>query len=664
MCGIAGMFDLSGKRQPRAGVVHAMAQAIYHRGPDEAGYLERSGFHLANRRLSIVGLKDGQQPITNEDQSVWTVFNGEFFDYREKRAALEAKGHVFRTHTDTELIPHLWEDHGPEFLQHVTGQYAICVWDSHTNEVLLARDRAGICPLFYTVVKHDDTDWLMFASEMKALFASGLVERKADLQGLNHIFTMMAMPGPTTVFDGIKCLVPGRYLYFKLGQATRERATAQRIYWQVTYPDWGEEEYGSDERLVVDGFEQLLYQAVQRRVWADVPVVAYLSGGVDSSLIAAMANKTMGRPFPTFIISVTDRRLDEKSEALATAMHLGCEPVVVSCGHDELRAGYPELIAAVEFPVIDTSSLGLLHLARSVHEHGYKVALTGEGADEWLAGYLWFKTRKLVAWMDKIPFLPLGYGLHTMFVRHANTARLSYPAYRQLLDALGGASNGWVDMYGVLSTNKFRFFTGSAKEVLEKQSPFDDLELSPDLYRWHPFHRQMYFGSRIMLPGHLLAAKGDRVAMHSSVETRYAFLDEDVIAYLAKLHPRWKLRGLMKDKFVERRVAERWLPKAVAWRTKKMFQLPMDSWNAGGGESQASAKDSWIDQVLSPESIRKAGYFDPDTVTIARRRLAKLGGGLARPTLALGLTAVLSTQLWHHLYLSGDLCDLPGFVPG
>jgi asparagine synthase (glutamine-hydrolysing) len=267
MCGIAGMFDVSGQRQPGAGIVLAMAQAINHRGPDEDGYLERAGFHLANRRLSIVGLQDGRQPITNEDQSVWTVFNGEFFDYREKRVALEAKGHVFRTHTDTELIPHLWEDHGPEFLQHLKGQYAICVWDSHTNEVLLARDRAGICPLFYTAVKHDGTDWLMFASEMKALFASGLVERRADLQGLNHIFTMMAMPGPTTVFDGIKCLVPGRYLHFKLGQATRERATAQKIYWQVTYPDWGQEDYGSDERRVVDGFEQLLYQAVQRRVW-------------------------------------------------------------------------------------------------------------------------------------------------------------------------------------------------------------------------------------------------------------------------------------------------------------------------------------------------------------------------------------------------------------
>ncbi|MFM8271810.1 MAG: asparagine synthase (glutamine-hydrolyzing), partial [Gemmata sp.] len=377
MCGIAGMFDLSGQRPAPHGVVRAMAQAIYHRGPDEDGYLERPGLHVANRRLSIVGLADGQQPIANEDKSVWTVFNGEFFDYKEKRAALESKGHTFRTHTDTELIPHFWEEHRAEMLQQLKGQYAVCVWDSRTNEVLLARDRAGICPLFYTVVKHDGSDWLMFASEMKALFASGLVERKANLQGLNHIFTFMAMPGPTTVFSGVKAIAPGRYLHFKLGQATPEQATTQKVYWQISYPEQGQEDYGADEKKVVDGFEEVLFKAVQRRVWADVPVVSYLSGGVDSSLVVAMANKVMGRPIPTFTISVNAKGLNEKSEALQVAKHLGCEPKVVDCGDDEIRSGYPELIAAAEFPVIDTSCLALLHLARTVHQSGYKVALTG-----------------------------------------------------------------------------------------------------------------------------------------------------------------------------------------------------------------------------------------------------------------------------------------------
>ncbi len=662
MCGIAGMFDLSGQRPAPPGVVPAMAQAIYHRGPDEDGYLERPGLHLANRRLSIVGLADGQQPISNEDQSVWTVFNGEFFDYKEKRAALEAKGHVFRTHTDTELIPHMWEDHGADMLQHLKGQFAICVWDSRTNEVLLARDRAGICPLFYTVVKHDGSDWLMFASEMKALLASGLVERKADLQGLNHVFTFMAMPGPTTVFQGIQCITPGRYLHFKLGSSTPERATAQKTYWQITYPDRGHEDYGTDEKKIVDGFEEVLFNAVQRRVWADVPVVSYLSGGVDSSLVVAMANKVMGRPIPTFTISVTDKKLNEKSEALSVAKQLGCEPVVVDCGHDELRTGYPELIAAAEFPVIDTSCVGLLQLARAVHQHGYKVALTGEGADEWLAGYSWFKIRKLVGWMDQIPGLPLGFAVRQLFQWASGAPRFPYTAYRKTLRQMGG-SNGWLDVYGILSTNKLRFFTGAARDAVVGRSALDDIDISPDLNRWHPFNRQMYFGGRVMLPGHLLASKGDRVAMNSSVETRYAFLDEDVIAYMAKIHPRWKLRGVMNDKYIERKVAERWLPKDVAWRRKKMFRAPMDSWATLSRGAQRGAGETWIDQVLSPDSVRKAGYFDADAVEKARQRLAKPGRGLSRTSIEMGLTGVLATQLWHHLYLSGDLCELPSKVP-
>jgi asparagine synthase (glutamine-hydrolysing) len=656
MCGIAGMFDLSGQREAPVGVVPAMAQAIVHRGPDEDGFLERPGLHLANRRLSIVGLADGKQPICNEDRTVWTVFNGEFYDYPEQKKALEARGHVFRTHTDTELIPHLWEEHREGFLQHLRGQFAICLWDSRTNEVVLARDRPGICPLYYTTIKHDGTNRLLFASEMKALFASGMVERKADMQGLNHIFTFFAMPGPTTVFEGIKCLPPGQYLHFKLGsETTPEQATTRKTYWKVSYPDRGHEDYGSDEKKVVDGFEEVLYKAVQRRLRADVPVVSYLSGGVDSSLIVAMANKALGRPIPTFTVAVQSKGMNEASEALETARHLGCTPVVVDCSHDTLRTGYPELIGATEFPVVDTSCLGLLHLARAVHEHGYKVVLTGEGADEWLAGYPWFKIHRLTGWLDKIPGLPAGYLIRKFFLTVTGSPSYPYRSYRRTQREMGG-HNGWFDVYGVMSLNKLRFFTGATRDTILSRSALSDLELPPEMSRWHPFHRQMYFGARVMLPGHLLASKGDRIGMHSSVEGRYAFLDEDVVAYMANLHPRWKLRGVLKDKFVERMVAARWLPKETAWRRKKMFRAPMDSWAAANRDGGAG---SWIDQVLSPESIRKAGYFDPQAVAAARERLRKPGRGVGRTSVEMGLTAVTATQLWHHLYLGGELCDLP-----
>jgi asparagine synthase (glutamine-hydrolysing) len=657
MCGIAGMFDLTGERSAPFGVVPAMAEAIVHRGPDEDGFLERPGLHLASRRLSIVGLADGRQPISNEERTVWTVFNGELYNYAEKRPQLEGRGHTFRTHTDTELVPHLWEEYRERMFDHFKGQFAFCVWDSRTNEVVLARDRAGICPLFYAVVKHDGTDWLLFASEMKALFATGLVDRRPDIQGLNHVFTFIAMPGPTTVFKDVKCLTPGRYLHFKLGgRLTAEQATTQKTYWRVEYPDWGQEDYGADEKKVVDGFEEVLFKGVQRRLaHADVPVVSYLSGGVDSSLIVAMANKALGRPIPTFTVSVKSEGLDEGSEALQTARHLGCKPVVVDCSHETLRADYPELIATAEFPVIDTACLGLMHLARSVHEHGYKVSLTGEGADEWLAGYSWFKIHKLTGWMDRIPGIPFGYAMRRLMLKITGQPAFPYRVYRHAQNQMGGP-NGWFDMYGIMSVNKLRFFTGAARDEVLSKSAHDDLELPTDLRRWHPFHRQMYFGARIMLPGHLLASKGDRIAMHSSVEGRYAFLDEDVIAYMAKLHPRWKLRGVRRDKFVERKVAERWLPKEVAWRRKHMFTAPMDTW-AKVGESGC-----WIDQVLSPDSLNRAGYFDLAAVAAAREKLAKPGRGVARTSLEMGLTAVTATQLWHHLYISGGLCELPSKV--
>ena len=670
MCGIAGMIDLSGRRPAPRGVVPNMARAILHRGPDDDGFYEADGLELASRRLSIVGLADGKQPISNEDRTVWVVFNGEFFEYPEKRAELEAKGHTFRTHTDTELIPHLWEEHRERMFDHLKGQFAFCLYDTRTREVVLARDRAGICPLFYTVRRHDGTDWLLFASEVKALLASGLVEVKADLAGLNHVFTFFAVPGPATVFDGISCLVPGRYLHFKLGAATPAEATRQYTYWQVSYPDRGHEDYGSDEPRVIDGFEGVLYAAVNRRLRADVPVVSYLSGGVDSSLIVAMANKALGRPIPTFTISVRDRRLNEESEALEVARHLGCDPMIVPVGHDELRTGYPELITAAECPVIDTSCLGLLRLAQSVHAHGFKVALTGEGADEWMAGYSWFKVNRLTGFLDRLPGLPVGAYLRKLFL--AATRQPSFPiSVVKRTQALLGGPNGWLDVYGVMSLNKLRFFVPEVRERLLARSAWEDLELPAELHRWHPFHRQMYVGARVMLPGHLLAAKGDRVAMHSSVETRYAFLDEDVLAYVSKLHPRWKLRGLFRDKFVERMVARKWLPESIARRRKHMFRAPMDAWiKESGGEGQGAgqsppvatggrASHNWIDEVLSPESLRRAGYFDPAAVASARRKLATMRRGLGRTSLEMGLTAVTATQLWHHLYVAGGLCALP-----
>ena len=654
MCGIAGVVDLAGKRSAPRRVISRMAKAILHRGPDEDGFLERNGMILANRRLSIVGLADGKQPISNEDGSIWVVFNGEFFDYPEKRKELEAKGHVFRTHTDTELIPHLWEEYQEGMFAHLKGQFAFCLYDSRQNCLILARDRIGICPLFYTWQRPKEgpmtgANVFMFASEIKALLASGMVEAKVDPRGINHIFTFFAIPGPSTCFEGVSLLLPGHYLRIQLGEGiSPEVAMKDRIYWEIDYPDWGQEAEIPIEKMVEE-YEQLLLSSIERRLRADVPVAAYLSGGVDSSTIVAMASKIRGEPIPSFTISVQAKGLNEESEAAMTARHVGSKSVVLNFGDSDVRDMYPDFIWAAEMPVIDTSAASLMGLAHLVRKNGYKVALTGEGADETLAGYQWFKIHKILSTFGE----KFGVGVRNFGIWVTGSPGFSKELMQSSIKAVGGY-NGWLDLYGLMSMNKMRFYRPELRGNLALETSYNDLGLNHErLNKWHPFNRSLYIGQRIMLPGHLLCAKGDRVAMNASVETRPPFLDEDLWAYAAKIHPRWKLRG-MREKYLLRRVAERWLPKECAWRRKAMFRAPLNSFHLSGG-----VIPKWIEQVLSPESLRKTNLFDPAAVQHWRQQLPNMWRGWKRTSVELGLVAVTATQLWHHLYISGDLADLP-----
>ena len=278
-----------------------MARALLHRGPDEEGFLVRPGLGLASRRLSIVGLADGQQPIFNEDRSVSVVFNGELFDYVERREELRARGHQFVTHCDTEVIPHLWEDHGGEMWKRLRGQFAIALWDERQRQLQLGRDRFGIAPLFWT----RQGDWLLFASEIKGLLASGMISPRPDRRGIDHVFTFCAMPGPRTCFEGVQLLTPGHFLSISPANGNGASAMVQeRAFWEMDFPDQGAEEQGENPKRLVDDFEKLLLQAVEERLRADVPVGAYLSGGVDSSMIVALACHLKGPAINTYTVRV------------------------------------------------------------------------------------------------------------------------------------------------------------------------------------------------------------------------------------------------------------------------------------------------------------------------------------------------------------------------
>jgi len=650
MCGIAGIIDLAGQRPVFESNIQRMARALVHRGPNEEGFLVRPGLGLASRRLSIVGLADGQQPVSNEDRSVFVVFNGELFDYVERRADLKDRGHQLVTHCDTEIIPHMWEDHGDGMWERLRGQFAIALWDARKRQLQLGRDRFGIAPLFWT----RQGDWLLFASEIKGLLASGMVPAQPDRRGIDHVFTFSAVPGPRTCFEGVQLLPPGHFLNITPASSNgAEAVVEQRAFWEMDFPDQGAEERGENPRRLVDDFEKVLLQAVEERLRADVPVGAYLSGGVDSSMIVALACHLKGPAINTYTVRVHEPELDELDAATLSARHIGAKPPIVQDFRDEdALATYPKLITAAETPVIDTACAALLQLSGRVHSCGQKVVLTGEGADEWLVGYPWYKAAKLMGFLDLMPGVTLSNFARNAYLRINKVPHFQNAWRREVENSVGGP-NAWIDAYGLLAISKLRFYSEPMRQMAAQTNPWTELSFPLErARRWHPLHRGVWIAARVLLAGHLLQAKGDRVAMHNSVEVRYPFLDEDVFDFLAKLHPRWRLRGF-RDKHLLRLLAERWVPKSVARRHKVIFRAPLDSFHM-------DPEPPFVAQLLSDESLRKTGYFDMIEVNRWRNDFRKMrAGSLPRLSVEMGLMAVIATQLWHHLFIGDGLADLP-----
>jgi asparagine synthase (glutamine-hydrolysing) len=650
MCGIAGMIDLTGKRQPDPATLQSMADALWHRGPDEDGYLIRPGLGFANRRLSIVGLGDGTQPIFNEDGSVAVVYNGELFDYPERKAELQAKGHVFRTHTDTEIIVHLYEEYGEGVFEHLKGQFALALVDLAKRTIFLARDRVGICPLHWS----RQGDWLLFGSEVKALLASGAVPAAPDPRGLDYLFTFFSMGSRRTMFEGVQSLLPGHYLRIALRRDGRPADIVERRYWDFDFPDAGEEMDARDATALIDAFEAKFRRAVEIRLRADVPVVGYLSGGVDSAYVLATASRVRGAPVPSFTIQVPGKGLDETSDALFTARAIGSRPTILRSDATVIANTYPQLVASADSPVIDTSCAALWRLSQEVHDQGYKVALTGEGSDEAFAGYIWFKLRKLSYFMD-VGGTRASDAFNRLFRRgmspHMSTAQL------QRIDAMMGRAHAQTLLYHLVSQSRDRYFSAAMQDRLGDHVAYEDVPIDAErVRRWHPLNASLYYGYKVHLAGLLLNHKGDRVAMANSVETRYPFLDEDVIDFVSKLHPRWKLRGLTRDKYLLRHAAARLLPKEAAFRKKGMFRAPL-------AESFFINPPQYVRDLMSPEALARTGYFDAAAV---RRDYDAIGAGQGDKInvfLKMGLTGVLSTQLWHHLYMGGGLCELPESSP-
>lgn len=592
-----------------------MIHTLRHRGPDGFGYYQDGPVGLAHARLSIIDLTTGDQPMTNEDRSIWTVFNGEIFNYLELRVELERAGHVFHTHSDTETIVHAYEEYGDRFVERLNGQFAIALWDGKRQRLLLVRDRTGIRPLFI----QQDGARLLFGSEIKSILAVSSQPAQIDLEGLGQIFTFWGCVGEQTSIRGVRAVPPGHMLVIENG---RQQLTQ---YW-----DWS---FSGRESLSRVSFEEaaeelraLLTDAVRLQLRADVPVGAYLSGGLDSSIIVSMIRGFSDVPLRTFSVGFDDPEFDERPFQQAMVDHLGTDHTSVQCRGQDIGNIFPRLVKHTESPVLRTAPAPLMILSDHVRKSGFKVVLTGEGADEVFAGYDLFKEAQVRRFWARQPKSAWRHKLLSRlypYLRHSPVGSGAYSQsfFGQGLEQTGNPFYAHVQRW-TTTRRLWNFFSGDARASLAASNPEQQLQrmLPEEFSSWPGLSRDQYVEAQTLLFGYLLSSQGDRVAMANSVEGRVPFLDHRVIEFANKLPPRYKLRSL-QEKAVLRRAVHDLLPSAVLNRVKQPYRAPDSQSFFTAGKPL-----DYVEALFSPEHLRDSGYFD---VTAARRLFEKCRTGRA-----------------------------------
>ena len=643
MCGIAGFSGPDVAADSARPQLERMIRSLHHRGPDGYGFHAENGIGLAHARLSIIDLATGDQPIHNAGRDVWTVFNGEIFNYVELRRELEAQGHRFYTHSDTEVIVHLYDRYGDDFVQHLNGQFAIALWDARRHRLVLARDRAGIRPLYYSQRRGR----LWFASEVKALLAVLPECARLNPLALAQTFTYWGPVDPDTLYDGVHSLPPGCML-----SVEHDGRQSLWRYWDWEFPDAAEctpARFPLSVEQAASELRELLVDAVRLQLRADVPVGAYLSGGLDSSGIVALIRGFTDTPVRTFSVAFEDGEFDESPYQQAMVRHLGTEHTTLRCSRRDIGEAFPRLVHHAEAPVLRTAPVPLMLLSGSVREHGYKVVLTGEGADEVFGGYDLFKEAKVRRFWARQPgsaFRPLllkrlyGYLRHSP-VEHAGLARSFFGQGMQHLQRpIFAHVPRWTTSQRALA-----FLSPELRAATAGWDPLDAYEqtLPPDIGNWSPLARDQYVEAKSLMAGYLLSSQGDRVAMANSIEGRFPFLDHRVIEFANRLPPSFKIRG-MTEKFLLRRALAGLLPEDIVNRTKQPYRAP---------DSQSFFFDGkpldYVAEVLAPSALRCAGYFDPIAVgrLLEKCRLGRATGFADNQA----FVGILSTMLLHREFI-------------
>jgi asparagine synthase (glutamine-hydrolysing) len=629
MCGIAGIVAVDQLDQDAPARATRMRDVITHRGPDEAGLHCDAYAALAHRRLSIVDLSTGQQPLSNEDGSIWVVFNGEIYNHGDVRKDLEAHGHKYRTKSDTETIVHAYEQWGEDCIHHFRGMFAFAIWDAPKRRLLLVRDRLGIKPLYWTRTPSA----LIFGSEIKAILASDLIEPEANGAVLPEILSTRYTSGEETLFRGIHKLLPGHLLVFEGGEIKT------RQYWDVPTRETASNQQPATHPIV--RFRELLEESVRLRLMSDVPLGMFLSGGIDSSAIAAIMAKMIDRPLQTFSVAFKDRAFNELEYAREVARAIGAESHEIVIDDQDFFGALPKLVWHEDEPIAHTSSVPLYFVSALARQH-VTVVLTGEGSDELLAGY------------GKYPRVAWNWRAGTVYERMlpaAMRASIAHGVVPRLPRKLARyAKRSFLAMD---RSAESMFFDNFASIRLADQQALLAPELRAAATRAGAYASSLgYFnkpnGSSTLLDRLLYAdiktylvellMKQDQMSMAASIESRVPFLDHKLVEYAATLPDQWKLSGFT-TKRVLRESMKGLLPESILNRPKMGFPVPFAGWTRGAWN--AVARD-----VLLDRRSRERGIIDADAVdTLLRHHAEGRTEGGDR------IWSLLNLELWHRTFI-------------
>jgi asparagine synthase (glutamine-hydrolysing) len=625
MCGFAGIA----RREPRGvnpQTLARMAASIRHRGPDGFGLYAGERFGVAHVRLSIIDVGGGAQPMTNEDGRIVVAYNGEVYNYVALRRQLERTGHRFRTRSDTEVLVHAYEEWGPAMLDRLNGQFAFVIYDRRSETVFMARDRFGIHPLVYARRGAD----LYFASEAKALFASNEVPAVPDLLGIDEVFAFWAAQPPRTVFVGVNALEPGCYAVWSRGTLRIER------YFTLDFAPATHEMPDALEQL-----DELMRRSVALRMRADVPVGAYLSGGLDSSVTSALGAAASPHKLRTFSVTFDDPGLDERRFQDAAATALRTSHHARHIGEHAVADVFPSVVWHAETPLLRTAPAPMYLLSSHTRQHGIKVVLTGEGADEVFLGYDVFKEVAVREFCDRDPSSTLRPRLFDALYPYLRAPSGGGELWRQFFRSAAAPGDLLASHRPRIRNARFvrQFYSPDTTSWLGTHDVVEELRvrLAPRLQPLSALDRAAFLEFTTLLSPYLLASQGDRMALAHGVEARFPFLDHEVFRFAARLPANSKLQGL-HEKQILRRWATRIIPAPLASRPKQPYRAPDTAAFFG------ATTPEYVHDLLTSQAIERGGMFAPAPVHALLRRCRAGTAMSVRENQA--FVGILSLALW------------------